>query len=101
MSDPTEIIEGEGYADLWGWFGLSRAGFLALPRVLMHEMPDEWQRQMAALLEQYDDTFPNQPDMRTRVHATTMDGKLTKFPDFLLNYRHPDKAAIEGMKRHD
>lgn len=40
---------GPGYDALWGWFGLSRASFLVLPRVLMHEMPDDWQLRMAAL----------------------------------------------------
>lgn len=45
----------KGYDALWNWFGLSRSSWLTLPRVLMHEMPDDWQRKMAKLLEEYDE----------------------------------------------
>jgi hypothetical protein len=60
-------------------------------------MPDDWQNQMASLLEEYQDTFPNQPDIGTRIQATK-NGKLTKMPEFLKNYRHPDYRVIEKMK---
>jgi len=46
----------KGYDKLWSWFGLSYASFLTLPRVMMHEMPDEWQGKMADLLEEWDST---------------------------------------------
>ena len=46
-----------GYEKLWQWFGSSRASFLVIPRVLMHEMPDEWQSKMADLLDEYDNAF--------------------------------------------
>lgn len=39
MDEPVDCI---GENALWLWFGLSRASWLTLPRVLMHEMPDEW-----------------------------------------------------------
>ncbi|MBT7631292.1 MAG: hypothetical protein HN597_16555 [Desulfobacula sp.] len=60
----------DGKERLWGWFELSYASFLVIPRVLMHSMPDDWQNQMASLLEEYQDTFPNQPHIGTRVQAT-------------------------------
>lgn len=88
---------GEGYQRLWGWFGLSRASFLTLPRVLMHEMSDEWQGKMTDLLEEYDESFPNQPEMGTRVQCTDLSNKLTKFPNWILNYRRPDKGEIEKL----
>ena len=47
-----------GYEALWLWFGLSRSAFATLPRVLMHEMPDDWQADMARLLNQFDEVFP-------------------------------------------
>ena len=87
-----------GFDELWLWFGLSRASWLTLPRVLMHAMPDEWQGKMAALLSEYDRTFPNQPDMGARVQVTTVGGKLTKTPDWLLEYRHPDNAKIDELR---
>ncbi|BAK75788.1 hypothetical protein NH8B_0956 [Pseudogulbenkiania sp. NH8B] len=86
-----------GKEALWFWFGCSRASFLTLPRVMMHAMPDQWQCQMAELLEQYDNTFPNQPDIGTRVQAV-QGTRLVKFPEWVLNYRHPDHAAIDATR---
>jgi len=101
MPEPTEAAPAParpGYDDLWLWFGLSRASFLVLPRVLMHEMPDEWQSEMAALLREYRDAFPALPEIGTRVQCTTLDGKLRSFPDWMLDYRHPDKTEISRAR---
>lgn len=87
----------DGHEALWWWFGGSRAAFLTLPRVLMHAMPHDWQGQMAQLLEQYDKTFPNQPDIGTRVQAV-QGNRLVKFPEWVLNYRRPDTAAIDALR---
>jgi len=87
-----------GHAQLWLWFGLSRASWLTLPRVMMHEMPDEWQAKMAALLEQWDATWTNPPDIETCVQIR-QEGKFVATPEFLVNYRHPDYEALSGMKR--
>lgn len=87
----------DGYDALWLWFGLSRASWLTLPRVLMHAMPDEWQGKIAALLDEYQSTFPNQPDLGTRVQITA-DGKLVKTPEWLINYRHPDADDIDACR---
>jgi len=88
---------GQGYDRLWGWFGLSYASFLVLPRVLMHEMPDEWQDKMTSLLEEFDKTFPNQPEIGTTVRATK-NGKLIEMPKYLINYRHPDYGQINKLR---
>ncbi|MBT3807641.1 MAG: hypothetical protein HOG03_24090 [Desulfobacula sp.] len=93
----SKKIEISGKDDLWLWFGLSYASFLTLPRVMMHAMPDLWQKQMSILLKEYDEMFPNQPRLGTRVQATK-DGKLTKMPEFLKNYRHPHHEKIDEMK---
>lgn len=87
----------EGHSKLWGWWGLDRASFLTMPRILMHAMPDDWQRRMAELLEEYDAAYPNRPNIGTVVQATK-DGKFTKFPAWLLNYRHPDQAEIDKLR---
>lgn len=96
----SECIHRPGYDELWGWFGLSRASWLTLPRILMHEMPDDWQRDMARLLHEYHKAFPNQPDLGTSVKATTLSGKLTKMPHWVGEYRHPFNAKddIEAMR---
>ena len=79
------------------WFGLSYASFLTLPRVLMEAMPARWQGKMAALLREYEQAFPNQPDIGTRVQITK-NRKLIKTPKWLINYRHPDREMIESLK---
>ena len=81
------------------WFGLSRASWLTLPRSMMVQMPNEWQEKMAELLEQYDNEFPNnykfdgEPLVQLRSN-----GKLIKTPDWLLNYRHPNKSDFDFMR---
>ena len=88
-----------GNDKLWGWFELSRASFLTMPRVLMHAMSDEWQGKMADLLNEYDDTFPNQPDIGTTVRATKNNPyRLVKMPEWLLDYRHPNYYEIHKIK---
>jgi hypothetical protein len=90
----TRILDQPGYNALWGWFGLSYATFLTLPRVLMHEMPDEWQGRMAKLLEEFTEEFPNTLAGQTQVRRTK-----GAWPAWLLNYRHPDRSAIEQARR--
>lgn len=82
-----------GYDALWLWFGLSRSSFLTLPRVLMHEMPDQWQADMARLLKDFDETFPNTP-----AGATVVKPNRGAWPDWLLNYRRPQKAEIDSAR---
>lgn len=86
-----------GYDRLWLWFGLSRASWLTMPRSFMHEMPDEWQDKMAALLEEWDDTWDTQEMPDPEVSARR-GGKYTKWPEFVSNYRHPDRAKIRDFK---
>ncbi|WP_256220327.1 hypothetical protein [Pseudomonas sp. NBRC 111138] len=96
----VEATETEDYdyrTDLAAYFGLSYASWLTLPRVLMEAMPEVWKRQMAALLHQYDDAYPNQPNYGTTVRLT-VDGKLVKTPCWLSNYRHPDWAMVNQLR---
>lgn len=87
-----------GHEKLWLWFGLSRASWLTMPRALMHAMPDEWQGPMAGLLREFDDEFPNWCQQQLYVMAKE-GGKFTALPETLCNYRHPDRDAIDGMRR--
>lgn len=84
-------------ADLAAYWGLSYASWLTLPRVLMEAMPTEWQERMAVLLNEYDDTLPNQPAYGTTVRITK-DGKLVPTPEWLTNYQHPDRSMIAQIK---
>lgn len=91
-------MRGDGYDKLWGWFGLSRASFCVMPRVLMHEMPDEWQAKMADLLEQYDATFDRSDFHDCKVMAVRDDGKFTRWPEWFLNYRRPDVDQVNSIR---
>lgn len=88
----------EGHHSLWNWFGLSYSTWLTLPRVLMHEMPDEWQGKMAALLEEWDETW-NGRDMPNPYVSAKQGGKFVRWPQWLLNYKYPDADEIEKLRR--
>lgn len=94
-TDP--VLERPGHDALWLWFGLSRASWLVIPRVLMHEMPDDWQEKMAALLNEWHDHWKNMPEIEIEVHAKK-NGKLIKMPEFLNDYRYPQKSQIDKCK---
>lgn len=84
------------------WFELSYASFLTLPRVLMQDMPDEWQGKMADLLDEYDATFPNQDHIpQTRVQGVDDQNKICKLPDWLCNYRRPNQTEINNLKENN
>jgi hypothetical protein len=83
-----------GSSRLWGWFGLSYASFLVLPRILMQEMPEDWQKRMAILLEEYDDAYPNHPEIECNVMRRA-GNKFIRWPEWLLDYRHPNRKEIK------
>jgi len=84
--------------DLWSWFGLSYATWLTLPRIMMHEMPDEWKQKMADLLFEWDETWDSSSVPSPFVTARK-NNRFTKWPSWLLNYRHPDKEQINKLRR--
>lgn len=99
MSKSPYPTRGQGHEKLSTYFGLSYASWLTVPRVLMEQMPDEWQGKMADLMNEYHETFPNQPDLGSRVLVTDLNNKLVKTPKWLLNYRRPDFDAINELRK--
>jgi len=95
------VTERPGNFKLACWFSLSYASYLTMPRVMMEAMPDEWQDKMADLLNEYDEAFPNQPNIGTRVQITDARGNLIKTPPWLLQYRRPDRNQINRMRKRD
>lgn len=94
-----ETIQPRNSGELWTWFGLSYASFLVLPRVLMHEMPIEWQDKMAALLHEYDETFDTSPVCHSViVSAKDKNNRFMKMPKYILNYRHPTRDEIKKLR---
>lgn len=56
-----EEVCANGGEHLHGWWSLSYAQYLTLPRSVMQSMPDAWQGAMFILLEQLDDTIDWRP----------------------------------------
>lgn len=78
-----------------GWFGLSYASWLTMPRVLMQQMPPKWQEKMVDLLDEFNNEFPEWAKDVDQVHVTARKGgKFSKIPEWLNDYRHPDKIKI-------
>ena len=61
-------------------------------------MPLDWQNRMVCLLKGYEEAFPNQPDIGTRVQVTR-ENKLIKTPEWLINYHRPDTAMIDKFRK--
>ena len=69
------------------WFELSYAQFLTVPRLVMESMPPDWQKKMAALLEEMDNTFDWRPkEGRYWVKLKGHNGRYLHAP--LNDYRH-------------
>lgn len=94
-------MKGAGRDKLWAWFGLSYASWLALPRALMHEMPDVWQAKMAALLEEWDAHWDGEGDFPADTVVQTRDARkrFTRPPEWATNYRRPNRQEIAAHAR--
>lgn len=92
----------KGPVKLSEWFGRSSASFACLPRVLMEDMSNEWQADMAKLLRQLDAEFPGSPltksDMDLQVQAKVK-GKFTRLPDALTDYRNPKNHVLQAWRQ--
>jgi hypothetical protein len=88
----------KGYDKLWDWFGLSRASWLTMPRIMMHEMPDEWQEKMADLCNEWDQTWDSSEMPSPMVSAKADNGKFTRWPSWVLNYRHPNINEADKLR---
>lgn len=99
MADPKPYQPRPGHDALWSWFGLSYASWLTLPRVLMHDMPDDWQARMAQLLQEWDDTWtPGVLGDATPTVGARIDGCFARWRPELLNYRHPDHEFLAAHR---
>jgi hypothetical protein len=75
------------------WFELSYAQFLTVPRLVMESMPVEWQRKMALLLYEMDETFDWRPTGgRYWVRLRDAHGRFTHAP--LNDYRRGSVAHL-------
>ena len=54
---------------------------------------------MAQLLNEYERAFPNRPEIGTRVQITDSRGKVIPTPEWIRNYRHPDREQIRKLQQ--
>lgn len=84
--------------EIHGWFELTYAQYLTVPRSVMEAMPDEWQERMVACLNELDDTFDWRPG-EGRYWVQLKNGRGRYARDRLIEYHHPDGAYIESLRR--
>lgn len=81
-----------------GWFSLSYANYMVLPRVLLQSMPDEWQEKFVDLLEEYDDHWCSLPEDfqpgSYRVNAVR-DGQLVSLKSYRLPHYNRGRCHVE------
>lgn len=91
-------MEREGHDALWR--KLSYTGWLTMPRVLMHQMPDEWQMQMANLIDEYEATWDIPKEYWCEVEISLkQNGKYTRMFEWIANYKYPNTEMFNSWKR--
>lgn len=67
-----------------GWFGLSYANYLVMPRSLLQSMPDDWQERFVALLDEWQSHWgldsAYEPKGGYRVHCLDERGRFAAHP---------------------
>lgn len=77
------------------YFSLSYCSWLTVPRVLLQQMDENWQERFVKLMDEFDSEFPNWQNDSPDIHVMgRVSGKAAKLPDWLHNYRQPDKIKI-------
>lgn len=93
--------EAEDLEPVHGWFGLTYASYLCLPRSLLEAMPVEWQRRFVGCLRELEAEFPVcwPPDGTYDVRVRNEKGRFVDDP--LRQYRRPDRVLIESLRRKE
>ena len=77
------------------WFGLTYSNYLVIPRILMQEMPEAWQRKMVDLLNEAGETWEH--DDNYTVQLKDKRGRFIKDP--LAAYKYPDYDALNAARK--
>lgn len=81
------------------WFELTYASYLVLPRSVLQAMPASWQLRFVGCLRELEEAFARVPEVgHYEVHLRDQEtGRFVRDP--LSEYRRPDLAAIERVRR--
>lgn len=81
-----------------GWFSLSYSQYLTVPRSILEAMRGEWQARFVELMNELDETFDWRPETGNYwVQLKDGEGKYVRDP--FMQYRHPNREAIEKARR--
>jgi hypothetical protein len=79
-----------------GWFELSYAQFLTVPRIFMEAMPYSWQKKMVKLLNELDESYDWRPkNGRFWVSLRDRNGRYHQLPHNICDYR---RGSVEHLK---
>ena len=67
------------------WFGLSYSSYMVFQRTVLQSMPDEWQQQFVALLQEIEDKIDTS-DFPTKYMVKAKNDKGQFIKDDLANY---------------
>ncbi len=83
-------------------FGLSYASWMVMPRVLMCEMPNDWQKDMVRLWDEFNEMWDmdllykhGEPFVQLRKGGKFISIEKTGLP----HYRHPQRGGIEHFRK--
>jgi hypothetical protein len=82
-----------------GWFELTYAQYLTIPRSVLQSMPEEWQTRFVALLDELDDTIDWRPgEGRYWVQLKDAQGRYVHDPlqDYERGRRRVPHTTREG-----
>ena len=65
----------------------------------MEAMPYSWQQRFVSLADEMYDRFDWEPNGVTFNVQGKRDGKFTRLPPELCNYRHPDRRWLDSIDR--
>lgn len=93
---PNNQMDGE----IHRWFELSYNSYLILPRVMLQEMPHEWQAKLVALLDEAYEMGVVTPNMPVSMKNNR--GRFIRVPQAWNNYRRGTlRAAMALMESEE
>lgn len=90
---PRRAVEPGEIEAVHGWFGLTYANYLCLPRAVLQSMPDEWQERFVGCLGELDAAFGHLdwPDYR----VSAIDPVSRKFKQDPIPHYNRGRTRLE------
>ena len=87
-----------GEVSLEQWFGLSYANYLVVPRAVLQSMPEEWQAEMASLLEEMNKRCEGAGVSLPSYRVRAVDEAVRFTREAVPHYRHAPNVFEERTK---